>query len=160
MMPLNDDHLLAIGRIVVAFNSLEENAAAAVRILIGESTPIDVAQALTDGESFDRLVFKLKVLAPLRLPNPDLLADIDAWMREAKRVQEARNRVIHTGWIWWLDEAPDSQAATSYRRSARIVGGELREYTPSDLNGIAQSIREVNHQLRGLIRRMSSVRME
>jgi hypothetical protein len=158
-MPLNDEHLLAIGRIVVAFNGLEENAAAAVRILIGKRTPISVAQTLTDGESFDRLVFKMKTLAPLRLPS-NLLAELDRCATEAKQVQEARNRVIHSGWIWWHHEAPDDPTATAYRRSARNLGGDLRDYTSTDLNNIARRIEEVNNQLHILMSRMESIPME
>jgi hypothetical protein len=156
-MPLNNDHLRAIGRIVVEFNGLERNAGQAVMTLIGEGTPTIVSQALVVGESLDRLTFKLRTLVRLRLPYPDLLADLDDWIREAKKVQEDRNRVLHTGWIWFLDTEQPPDVATALRQTARDIMGQVRDYTPGDLDAIADRIRGVNQDLRRLTRRISAV---
>jgi hypothetical protein len=159
-MPLNNSHLLAIGRIVVAFNILEETTGAASRILMGEGTPPLVSQALTVGESFDRLLFRTKTLAYLRLPYPDFLAELEDWIRAAKKVQEDRNRVLHSGWIWWLEKEQAPDVATALRQSARDVIGQTRDHTPRDLHDIADRITDVKEGLRRLMRRMNSLPMK
>jgi hypothetical protein len=160
-MPLGGQHLLAIGRIVVAFNILEENAAQILRILMGKGADDTVTQALADSESFNGLLAKIQLLSRIRLQvHPDLLDDVESWIRRARQVQDDRNRVVHTGWIWWLEEAPDAPTATSYRRSGKKFGGELRDYTPNDLNAIANRIEEVANGMRRLMVRMSQLSLE
>lgn len=159
-MPLNDDHLRAIGRIVVAFNILEETAGSAARILIGEGIPVLVSQSLVVGESFDRLVFRIRTLAYLRLPYPDFLAELEDWIRAAKKVQEERNRVLHSGWIWFLEKEQAPDVATSLKQSARDVVGQTRDYTPRDLHDIAVRITQVKDDLRLLMRRMKALPMK
>jgi hypothetical protein len=158
-MPLNNDHLRAIGRIAVTFKGLEDRAGQAVGTLMGEGTPTFVWQAITVGESFDRLLFRIRTLAYYRLPYPDFLAELEGWIREAKKVQEDRNRVLHSGWIRWLDieQAPD--VATSLKQSARDVMGQLQDYTPRDLDGIADRISKVSETLRQLTKRMEALPM-
>jgi len=158
-MPLNDDHLRAIGRIVVTFNYLEESAEFTVQALMGDSTPNIVWQALTVGESFDRLIFKIGVLARLRLPYPDLLADLERWITEAKKVQEDRNRVLHSGWISWQDQEHAEDVATALRQTSRDIFGQITDYTPRDLHAIADRIAEVEKSLRTLRRRMRDLPM-
>jgi hypothetical protein len=126
-IPLNDYHLRARGLIVVRFNELEEEAEFTLQVLMGKGTPAAVWQALTVGESFDRLIFKIGTLARLRLSDPDFLTDLDEWMREAKEVQEDRNRVVHSGWVHYEDLEPD--VATAMRMTAKHFHGQSRNYT-------------------------------
>jgi hypothetical protein len=158
-MPLNENHLREIGRISLTFNLLEQRAQFAVQALMGDGTPVVVWQALTMGESFDRLISRIRTLARIRLRDPDFLADLEKWMREAKEVQEERNRVLHTGWIWFSDEPQDLDVATALRQTMRNSYGELRDYTPRDLYEIAQRIREVERRLRILTSRMRQLPM-
>jgi hypothetical protein len=158
-MPLNEDHLREIGRIAIAFNSLERRAQFAVQALMGDDTPVVVWQALTVGEPFDRLTFRIRTLARIRLPYPDFLSDLEAWIREAKKVQEERNRVLHTGWISFSEQPQDSDVATALRQTTRNTYGELRDYTPRDLYEIAQRISEVERRLRTLTSRMRQLPM-
>jgi hypothetical protein len=160
-MPLNDNHLREIGRIAVAFNILEQTAQSTVQVLMGgDSIPVTVRQEFTIGESFDRLISKMRTLAQLRLPYPDLLVDLEKWLREAKEVKEDRNRVLHTGWITFFDEPQDADVATALRRTTRNTYGELREYTPYDLNAIARRILDVDKKLIVLTRRMRTLPMK
>ena len=159
-MPLNDNHLREIGRIAVAFNSLEEKAQSAVQVLMGESTPLTVREEFTVGESFDRLISKVRSLARIRLPYPDFLADLEEWTREAKKIQEERNQVLHTGWIVFYEEPQDADVATALRRTMKNTYGELRDYTPQDLYVIAERIQDVGVRLRNLIRRMQNLPMK
>jgi hypothetical protein len=158
-MPLNENHLREIGRISFTFNNLERRAQFAVQALIGEGVPVVVWQALTIGESFDRLIFRIRTLAKIRLRDPDFLADLEKWMREAKEVQEERNRLLHTGWLWFPDEPQDSDVATALRQTMRNSYGEVRDYTPRDLYKIAQRIGEVANRLDILTDRMRQLPM-
>jgi hypothetical protein len=67
--------------------------------------------------------------------------------------------VLHTGWIWFSDEAQDSDVATALRQTMRNSYGEIRDYTPRDLYEIAQRIREVENRLKILIDRMRQLPM-
>jgi len=155
-MPLSDDHLRAIGRIVVAFNYLEERAEFTLQVLMGD-TPVDVWQALTVGEPFDRLIFRIGMLTRLRLPYPDLLKELEAWMREAKKVQDDRNRIVHTGWVRFEDAEDD--VAVSLKMTSKNPFGDLRNYSPRDIHAIADRIGEVADALEILTRRMRDLPM-
>jgi hypothetical protein len=157
-MPLNDDHLRAIGRIAVTFNHLEQTAGWAVKVFMGgKDLPVIVGDVFTTGESFDRLISKLRTLARFRLPYPDLLEELEECIRSAKEVQDSRNRVLHSGWIWWKDLVQEADVATALRQSARDVLGNIQDYTPRDLDAIADRIREVDQALERLTARIASV---
>ena len=111
------------------------------------------------GESFDRLIFKIGVLARLRLPYPDLLADLERWITEAKKVQEDRNRILHSGWIFWQDQEHAEDVATALRQTSRDILGQIRDYTPHDLHAIANRIVEVEKSLRTLTHRIRDLPM-
>jgi hypothetical protein len=155
-MPLTDNHILAIGRIVVAFNELEESAEFTLQVLMG-GAPNVVWQVLTVGEPFDRLIFRIAMLTRLRLPYPDLLEDLEAWMREAKKVQDDRNRIVHTGWTYFPDTEDD--VAVSLKMTSKKPFGDLRDYAPGDLHAIADRIGEVADALDVLRRRMHDLPM-
>ena len=130
---IDDAYLLALGKINVAFQRLEEHLGYTAFLLMGGDRRI--AQCVTSECNFDRLVHLISSLFKLRAEqfgelHPDLAEILKAGLNKANQANVERNQVIHSQWGFDRDfnlviEKIEAKAKRGLRAVQRKAGGLL-----------------------------------
>jgi hypothetical protein len=145
---MSDEHLAAIGQIVVSFQSLEFELAAGIGSILGVNQKVQ--DVLTSELSYKKLVSVFGVMYRLHVGES---SEINLLTRKLFAVEEVRNQLIHSTWGGgWNAEA----AVTRFKVSARNGKGHqvsIESYSVKDLTAITKWIRKITQVASGLIHR-------
>lgn len=135
-MPLTNDQLRAIGRISVAYNTLEIATHLIASKLLNRDLEIGL-RALA-GENLARMLDKVRYLSEYVARNdPELLARIKGWADRAGSVRQRRNDVFHSSWT----EDEETGEMVALRLTSREP--KTAQTQPTDLDQLAEDIDSV-----------------
>jgi prefoldin subunit 5 len=145
-MPLSDDQYRAIGRITVAFNSLESSMNFLLWLLINPN--INIGRVVLAGENFDRVLDRVKRLSKAEVARENQALDerIQKWAETANDVKQRRNDVMHSE--VFLDQPSLRMVGlTTLRRNMREV-----DLSASKLDRLADEIHNAEEGLKQITR--------
>jgi hypothetical protein len=140
------EHLRAIGLIVVNFAMLEHTAAYGVWRLLGGGD--DAGECLTSEMSFQKVLHIHGSLFRLTLPSQEKLDELERILAMASEVEGRRNAVVHS--VWGLDAQRQGDTVLRIKATAKRSKGLRRQYevlSVEDLLGIADAAAEAAHLL-------------
>src|SRR5207249_786022 len=133
---LSDAHLRGIGRVTVAFGTLEFWAALGVWTLLGADR--DTSQTITAELSFRARLNLLGALATQKLaPTDTLLVNIQQFVRDAGIAEDKRNQIAHSHWT------VDASGVVRRLKSAAKSKGfrqDTIDMSPEHLDALADAI--------------------
>src|SRR3989344_6406300 len=131
---MNDDHLKALGRVVVNFNSLEVFLNFLIWILIGPD--LKTGKIITSEVSFKGKITLLASLYRIKIKDIKKDSDVNGLIKRLIKAEDERNKVIHSSWV--IDEK--NTRITRYKITAKLKRGlkdEFEEMNDTDINKIA-----------------------
>ena len=145
---MNDDHLKALGRVVVNFNSLEVFLNFLIWILIGPD--LKTGKIITSEVSFKGKITLLASLYRIKIKDIKKDSDVNGLIKRLIKAEDERNKVIHSSWV--IDEK--NTRITRYKITAKLKRGlkdEFEEMNDTDINKIADSINDVAKEIGNMI---------
>ena len=119
---VDDEHLLAIGRVVVAATWLETILDHVVRCLVDDGP---VYTEMVSGQSMDRLCDLAVRLADHVIADPVAARDLRSWTKDIKDISLARNRLLHAGHLGSEDNEPGRALIIEVRGKRRTPAFEM-----------------------------------
>lgn len=137
---VDDEHLLAIGRVVVAATWLETALDHIVRFLVDDGP---VYTEVVSGQSVSQLCDLAVRLADHVIIDPVAKSDLRAWTADIKSVAAQRNQLLHAGHLGSEDDEPGRALIIEVRGKRRVPAYEMTASVDS-LLGLAGRIDEVS----------------
>ncbi len=150
-MPISDDHLRALGRVVVNFQSLESYISFWVLRFIGPDQAI--GQMVTAQLPFGKLCVLARSLFDHKFGTTRFEVRFTELLDRSLKLEEKRNQLFHS--IWLTDDA--SGGVSRLKISLRLGKGLTRSstpVTPQDINGLADDMSKTATALVELILEM------
>ena len=147
-MPLTDDHLKALGRIVAESSLLES----VIEISIWETLklPYQVGQQLTTNPNLGQLVNTLLSIMPQVLPDKSAQTDFGPIAQELKAVLSLRNYLIHSYWTFGATQ--NKPVSLNFRNDKGNIVPRSKPWTPEQLERVAARISRVGDELELFLR--------
>ena len=138
---VDDEHLRAIGRVVVAATWLETVLDHVVRPLVDDGP---VYWEMVSGQQVSQLCDLSVRLAQHVVVDPVAVSDLKAWTADIKRISQQRNQLIHAGYLGSEGDDPgDRTLVIEVRGKKRVPAYEMAASVDSLLE-LAQRIDEVS----------------
>jgi hypothetical protein len=138
--PVSDEHLKALGQVIVNFALLETHVAMLTWALIGKNQR--VGQIITAGLSFRSLLTLTSSLWKHQVSDPERTAEFEALLEDAQEAEQRRNVLTHS--LWGAGESPGT--VTRVKATAKPRKGlrhQFQQMSVKELNDIADFISEV-----------------
>jgi hypothetical protein len=139
---LPDEHLKAIGSIIVSFASLENAVETAIWALMGiDSTK---GAIVTSEMSFKNLLALFSSLYLNKINAPDEIEEMKALIKRSTQIEDRRNAVVHS--LWGVRYYKHGQIVVRMKTTAKVSKGLKRqdeELSVEALESIYEEIVEV-----------------
>lgn len=139
-LPVTDEHLKAIGTIVVECSVMELFLQLALCMLLGMNEA--ERRAIVTRMNTGQVVDYLKELAPMRLSGADAKSFL-AILEPFPRLLQGRHDIIHGIWI----TSDKGEVALGTFRGKTRVGGRGTRKSVEDLETLTNQIRQANYSL-------------
>ena len=147
MKELREEFHRPLGRLTMAFSSLENSVAWLVAEMLGADS--DVRSILESQISFAKQLSILDGLYRLRVTDDELLKVWDQLVARLNKSEEMRNTMVHSTWgIWWEDS--DAISISRQKNSIKRKKGlrtTKEKADPGEIDRVAESIEETNEDL-------------
>ena len=141
-MAINDDMLRALGRLVVNFGTTELYFSFGISGAIGADQSI--GQIVTSGMSFRSMRGVFSALIRKHTSDPKVLAEMEAIMKDAEKLEGERNNIIHSGFMM-DDKGNVSKLRFRIKESEGLVH-MTNNITPESVNKLADSLRDLGER--------------
>ena len=151
-MPVPDDILRALGRVVVNFAAVEMHLTFLTGELITQDQP--VAQIVSSEMNFKTLRAALKSIVHAKLPQDKAVLDrLDDLLGQAKHAEDLRNQLMH---CFWLDDGQGGMGR--FKMTAKEDKGLKHTTAPitaKDINDVADKLKKVGEDIGRFIGELS-----
>lgn len=117
--PVDDEHLKALGQVVVSFNELEFALKLYIFVLLGMN--YELGEVVTSQLSFRNLVDVFGSLCRYRGGESEMEPELRKLCAKLAQVEEKRNQLIHSEWSGDFDGAVMRSKTTARARRGRKV---------------------------------------
>lgn len=138
---VDDEHLRAIGRVVVAATWLETVLDHVVRSLVDDGP---VYWEMVSGQQVSQLCDLSVRLAQHVVVDPVAVSDLKAWAADIKRISQQRNQLIHAGYLGSEGDDPGDRTLVIEVRGKRRVPAYEMAASVDSLLELAERIDEVS----------------
>jgi hypothetical protein len=145
MADLTEDDLREMGRMVVSCAHIEGT----VRVVLASLMKLreDMMYIAFDGRTHSWMLDALTTTVALKVAEPSLLSEWQAWLRGAKDVNTRRNEVIHATWMSSGGDPSPAIASARLRRKDGVRRLTLHFSDPSALTAVADNADDLNARL-------------
>ncbi|MFI5287442.1 MAG: hypothetical protein ACHQ4F_14125 [Candidatus Dormibacteria bacterium] len=145
MADLTDDDLREMGRMVVSCAHIEGT----VRVVLASLMNLreDMMYIAFDGRTHSWILDALATTVALKVDEPSLLSEWQAWLRDAKDVNTRRNEMIHALWMSSGGDGSPAIASARLRRKDGVRRLTLHFSDPSALTAVADDADSLNARI-------------
>jgi hypothetical protein len=136
------ESLTMIGRLIVAFQTLDFNLNMILSYLLKDT--LDVTIAIATSLSFSKKLDVLKSIAPYRIHNQRILKQLDIMITLCGVAERERNMIVHSN--WFINFGPEQQFVR-YKPQTSRKRGLKHSTTPGTPEFIQESIDIVSRAL-------------
>jgi hypothetical protein len=149
---VDDDHLLAIGRVVVAATWLETVLDHLVRSLVDDGP---VYTEMVSGQAVSHLCDLAVRLADHVIIDPQAKKDLKTWTADVKSITVERNQLLHAGFLGSEDDEPGRKLIIEVRGKRRVPAHEMTASVES-LLGLSTRIDGISERGSELMGRLAA----